>query len=93
MVLWIIWFALTSSIFIYFVVMQISGTEPSESGENAMLVKILGGISVANILASIAIRKRQTLPAAKDGVTMINFQKVMASYIFSWALAESVAIF
>jgi len=91
--LWIIWGFLTSSVFTYFVVLQFIGSEKEVAiFPDEMMVKILTGVAVLNLLISFGIRKMVTLPLSEK-LEPKNFQKLMASCIISWALAESVAIF
>ncbi len=91
--LWLIWGFLTSSVFLYFVILQIIGNDKENvAPPDDMMVKILTGLALVNFMGSFLIRKIVTLPLSEK-LDQQNFQKLMASCIISWALAESVAIF
>lgn len=86
LIAWFIWIALTQSVIIYFVVLQMSGIEASSaaSADNAGLKKILLITGTSLLVLSFIIRFM---------VTPVNPALSIPSYIISLALAETSAIF
>jgi F0F1-type ATP synthase membrane subunit c/vacuolar-type H+-ATPase subunit K len=92
--LWVIWGALTLSILLYFVILQMTGHEEEPKvPPGPGFVQILTGAALVSLVSSFVIRKVVTLPLAEKLNDPANFAKILTSCIISWALAEAVAIY
>ena len=96
-VLWILWAAMLISMVIYGVVLMIIDTGPSQPVETTqMLAMVLGVVSVAEIGGMFYLRKITFFNRLNDG-QFDDEQSLLSAYfttsIFTWALAESIAVF
>ncbi len=95
MVHWIIWGALTSTIFVYLLIGNL--LQGTSQAINPTVFWLLAGLSVVHAVMVVALRqilvmqrigKGQINPATADGM-----KKLLVVSIVLWALAESIAIY
>lgn len=93
LLLWIVWGALTFSIVVYLVVLQVAAPEEKDTG-GASLAGVLAAVSVVNVVVSFGARwfLQRIVKKGKEGEP-IDFSRVLSLSIISWALAEAVAIY
>ena len=93
LLLWIVWGALTSSIVVYLVVLQVAAPKETDTGGGS-LAGVLAAVSVVNLVVSFGARwfLQRIVKNGKEGES-IDFSRVLTLSIISWALAESVAIY
>jgi hypothetical protein len=85
----IIWFALLSSVGIYFVVAQLVQPPQTDSTQNTMLTLILFGMGTLMVLASFALKHR----FLRQSVERQEIALVQTGFIVAIALCEAAALF
>ncbi len=92
MVFWAIWGALTASIVIYLVVLQVVRGTPPEEGPDGTLVVMFSGLAVVNLAVAFGVRLFHTNRIARRREPEKR-AALLSACIISWALAEAVAIY